>query len=245
MSAPTGASTKRANGPFARGGIPAPVQRSARSHASGPQAGRSHREARPGEARGWAGAVLSGLEWVAFPALGGAAFCLLAMGVVTWLAALAALAAALHRWRRDGDTRCFTGVLAAFPGYWRALWRHALVATAAAAAMLVAIVFLAGRPEPLAIPLLAVQVGALAAFAVYHLALAVVAGHDPAAPQTWRARALVLGFGTPRRGLVLLAALVLAPVLTLPLAVGPLLFGPSVPVLCALALVDRAEAAAR
>jgi uncharacterized membrane protein YesL len=185
--------------------------------------------------------VLHGLEFVAYPAIAGGAFCLLALGVVTWLPALAALAAALDRWRRDGDTRVFTGVLAAFPGYWRALWRHALAATAAPAAMLVAVGFLAGRPEPLAVPLLAVQVGGLAAFAVYHLALAVVAGHDPAAGTTWRARALVLGFGSPRRGLALLAALVLAPVVALPLAVGPLLFGPSLPVLCGLALLDRAD----
>jgi uncharacterized membrane protein YesL len=196
---------------------------------------------RTGEARGWAGAALHGLEWVAYPALGGAAFCLLALGIVTWLPALAAVAAALQRWRRDGDTRCFTGVLRAFPRYWRALWRHALVATAVPAAILVAIVFLAGRPEPLAIPLLAVQVGGLAAFVVYHLALAVVAGHDPAAPASWRARALVLGFGSPRRGLALLAAAVLAPVVALPLAIGPLLFGPSLPVLCGLVLLERAD----
>jgi uncharacterized membrane protein YesL len=196
---------------------------------------------RVGTAPGWAGAALRGLEWVAYPALGGAAFCLLALGVVTWLPALAALAAALHRWRCDGDTRCFTGVLRAFPGYWRALWRHALVATVAPAAILVAIGFLAGRPEPVAIPLLAVQVGGLAAFAVYHLALAVVAGHDPGAPASWRARALVLAFGSPRRGLVLLAAMVLAPLVALPLAVGPLLFGPSIPVLCGLVLLDRSN----
>jgi uncharacterized membrane protein YesL len=196
---------------------------------------------RNGEALGWAGGALHGLEFIAYPAIAGGAFCLLALGVVTWLPALAAVAAALDRWRRDGDTRVFTGVLTAFPGYWRALWRHALVATAVPAAMLVAIVFLAGRPEPLAVPLVAVQVGGLAAFAVYHLALAVVAGHDPAAGATWRARALVLGFGSPRRVLVLLAALVLAPVVALPLAVGPLVFGPSIPVLCGLALLDRAD----
>jgi uncharacterized membrane protein YesL len=182
---------------------------------------------------------LRGLEWVAYPALGGAAFGLLALGVVTWLPALAALAAAMQQWRSAGDTRSFTGVLRAFPRYWRALWRHALVATVVPAAILVAIVFLAGRPEPLAIPLLAVQVGGLAAFAVYHLALAVVAGHDPAARSSWHARALVLGFGSPRRGLVLLAALLLAPVVALPLAVGPLLFGPSLPVLCGLAFLEE------
>jgi uncharacterized membrane protein YesL len=188
---------------------------------------------------------LRGLEFVACPALAGAAFCLLVLGVVTWLPALASVAAALHRWRRDGDTRCFTGVLATFPRYWRALWRHALVATAAPAGMLVAIVFLAGRPEPVAIPLLAVQVGGLAAFAVYHLALTVVAGRFPAAPATWRARALVLAFGSPRRGLALLGALVLAPVLGLPLVLGPLLFGPSLPVLCGLALLEQADSRGR
>jgi len=137
---------------------------------------------RESAAQGWAGAALRGLEFVAYPALAGAAFCLLALGIVTWLPALAAVAGALQRWRRDGDTRCFTGVLAAFPRYWRALWRHALVATVAPAAMLAAIAFLAGRPEPVAIPLIAVQVGGLAAFAVYHLALAVVAGCDTATP---------------------------------------------------------------
>jgi len=205
--------------------------------------GRGDRAARTAgwerEARGWAGAALRGLEFVAYPALAGAAFCLLALGVVTWLPALAAVASALHRWRRDGDTRCFTGVLTAFPGYWRALWRHALVAALVPPAVLAAIVFLAGRPEPVSIPLLAVQVGGLAAFAVYHLALAVVAGTDPDARPAWRARALVFAFGSPRRGLVLLVALLLAPVIGLPLVLGPLLFGPSLPVLCGLALLER------
>ena len=194
---------------------------------------------RNGEASGWAGAALRGLEWVAYPAIAGGGFCLLTLGIVTWLPALAAVAAALDRWRRAGDTRVFTGVLMAFPGYWRALWRHALVATAVPAAMLVAIGFLAGRPEPVAIPLLAVQVGGLAAVAVYHLALAVVAGADPAGRPAWRGRALVLAFGSPRRTAALVAALVLAPVLTLPLAVGPLLFGPTLPVLCGLVLLER------
>src|SRR5206468_2038249 len=70
---------------------------------------------------------------------------------------------------------------------------------------------------------------------------AAVAGADPAAPATWRPRALVLAFGSPRRGLGLLAAFVLAPVLGLPLVLGPLLFGPSLPVLCGLALLERTD----
>ena len=185
--------------------------------------------------------MLRSLEWVAHPALAGAAFCLLSLGVVTWLPALAALASALQGWRRDGDSRCFTAVLAAFPGYWRLLWRHAVVSTAALAALAAVVAFLAGRPEPVAIPLLAVQVGGLAAFVVYHLALAVVAGHDTAVaePGCRRVQALVFAFGSVGRSLALLAAAVLAPVLTLPLAVGPLLLGPSLAVLCGLILLER------
>ena len=187
--------------------------------------------------RGWEGIALRGLEFVAYPALAGAAFCLLCLGVVTWLPALAAVGSAMQGWRRDGDSRCFTGTVLAFPACWRALWRHALVSTAVLAALLVAIGFLAGRPEPVAIPLLAAQGGGLAAFVVYHLALAVVAGDDPAGPV--RKRALVLAFGAPRRSLALLAAAVLAPLLALPLAVGPMLLGPSLSVLCGLVLLDR------
>jgi hypothetical protein len=202
--------------------------------------------ARPESRVGWETTALRGMEHLAYPALAGAAFCLLCLGVVTWLPALAAMAHALERWRSEGDSRCFTGVLAAFPGYWHALWRHAVAATAGPAAVLATATFLAGRPEPVAVPLLAVQVGALAAFAVYHLALAVVAGRDgPAAehPRRWRGRALVLAFGSGRRSLVLLAAVVLAPVVTLPLAVGPFLLGTSLPVVCGLALLDRALSA--
>ena len=195
---------------------------------------------------GWETAALRGMEWIAYPAMAGTAFCLLCLGVVTWLPALAAMAAALDRWRADGDSRCFTGVVAAFPGYWRALWRHAVVSTAGLAALVASAVFLAGRPEPVAIPLFALQAGALAAFVVYHLALAVVAGSDgPGHPRPWRwrARALVLAFGSARRGLALLAAAVLAPALTLPLAVGPFLLGTSLPVLLGLVLLDRATPA--
>ena len=192
---------------------------------------------------GWETAALRAMEWIAYPAMAGAAFCILCVGVVTWLPALAAVAHALHRWRSDGDSRCFTGVVAAFPGYWRALWRHAVISTAGLVALVATAAFLAGRPEAVAIPLFGLQVGALAAALPYHLALAVVAGSDGLGhrrPDRWRVRALDLAFGSAGRGLGLLAVAVLAPVITLPLAVGPFLLGPSLPVLCGLALFDRA-----
>jgi hypothetical protein len=213
-------------------------------HERHPRAVDPHERAvRPRGTGGWEATALRYLEWVAYPALAGLAFCLLSLGVLTWLPALAALASALRRWRRDGDSRCFTGVLTAFPGFWRTLWRHALVSTAGLAALAVAIAFLAGRPEPVAIPLLAVQIGGLAAFVTYHLALAVVAAHDGAAgsPGQWRSRACAFAFGSAGRGFALLAAAVLAPVVALPLAVGPLLLGPSLAVLCGLILLERSE----
>jgi hypothetical protein len=188
--------------------------------------------------------VLRGLEYVAYPALAGAAYTLLCLGVVTWLPALAALAHTLHRWRTDGDGRCFTGVFAAFGGYWTALWRHSLASTAVLAVVVANVVFLAGKwPRPVAAALLMVQLGLLAAATVYHLAVAVLAGRDgPARTATagrdLRRRALVFGFGAWRRGCVLLAVSLLAAPLTLPIVLGPVLYGASLPVLAGLLIAD-------
>jgi len=61
------------------------------------------------------------LEFTAYPALAGAALCVLSLGVITWLPTLAATAAALRQWRAEHDSRCFIAVFAAFPRYWRSL----------------------------------------------------------------------------------------------------------------------------
>ncbi|HYU85366.1 MAG TPA: hypothetical protein VEK80_11235 [Kribbellaceae bacterium] len=193
---------------------------------------------RPG---GWEQATLRALEWVANPALAGAAFCLLCLGVVTWLPALAATAHALHRWRSDGEQRCFAGVFDAFGGYWRILWRDGLVSTAVGVVLVVNMVFLFRQSSPIALAFFAVHLGIAAALVPYHLGLATVAARDPAQAvgvAAWRRQALVLAFGGTR-GLALLAAAVAAPLLTLPIAVGPLLFGPTLPLLLALALAER------
>jgi uncharacterized membrane protein YesL len=194
----------------------------------------------PGSVRFTRG-VLRALEWIANPALAGAAFCLLALGVVTWLPALAATAYALRGWREGDDQRCFTATLAAFAGYWRSLWRHALLSTAGAALLVINLAFLAGQPSPLAFALLAAQVGLGAAAVVYHFALAAVAAqHSPGADaRGWRRQAAVLGFGSPLRGLALLGTLLAVCVATLPLVAGPLLFGPTVPLILALAFARR------
>lgn len=190
----------------------------------------------------WTAYALTVMEWIANPALAGLAFCLLALGIVTWLPALAAAAYALQRWRADGEQRCFAITFAVFGAYWRALWRHSVTVSIAAGVLAANMVFLAGQPSAVAFALLAAQVGIATALWVYHLGLAAVAAvYGPQTqPRTWRRAALTVVFGRPRRGLALLAAAVAAPILTLPVAVGPLLLGTTMPLLVALALARRA-----
>jgi uncharacterized membrane protein YesL len=185
-------------------------------------------------------AVLRALEFVAYPALAGAAFCVLCLGVVTWLPAMAAMASVLRRWWDDGESRCFTGVFAEFPHYWRRLWRHGLVSTAAIAVLAANAVFLADQPSLPAFALLAVQVGIAVALVPYHLALAASAALTPDGDTAqWRSRALLLAFGSAGRGVGLLGAAVTAPVISLVIPFGPLLLGPSLPVLYAVILADQ------
>lgn len=179
------------------------------------------------------------LEFVAYPAVAGAAFVLLSFGVVTWLPALAAMGHALQRWRADGDSRCFTGTFAAFPRYWRALWPYALTATAAVAVLAANTAHLLGRASPVAFVLLAAQAGIAAALAITVVALAACAPLAPDEPATaWARDAFTLGFGSVARGTALLGAVVSAVLLSLAVPLGPLLLGPSVPVLLALSFAD-------
>ncbi|MGW0963422.1 DUF624 domain-containing protein [Streptomyces gelaticus] len=187
---------------------------------------------------GWP-TLLRRLEFVAYPAAAGAAFTVLSLGVVTWLPALAAMGHALQRWRAEGDNRCFTNAFTAFPRYWRALWCHSLVSTAAGIVLAANIVHLLGRPEPWTFVLLAAQVGIAAALAIHHVALAAEAGRSPRGTvRTWSRGALALGFGSAARGTALLGAVISAALLSLVVPLGPLLLGPSIPVLLALSFAE-------
>ncbi|MFE4334561.1 DUF624 domain-containing protein [Streptomyces sp. NPDC056831] len=187
---------------------------------------------------GWP-TLLRRLEFVAYPAAAGAAFTVMSLGVVTWLPALAAMGHALQRWRAEGDSRCFTNAFSAFPQYWQALWRHSLASTAAGIVLTANIVHLLGRPEPWTFVLLAAQVGIVAALVVHHVALAAEAGRSPhGTVRTWSRGALALGFGSAARGTALLGAVISAALLSLVVPLGPLLLGPSVPVLLALSFAD-------
>ncbi|MGW8884165.1 DUF624 domain-containing protein [Streptomyces sp. NPDC055749] len=183
--------------------------------------------------------LLRRLEFVAYPAAAGAAFAVLSLGVVTWLPALAAMGHALQRWREEGDSRCFTNAFSAFPRYWRALWRHGLLSTVAAAVLAANIVYLLGRSEPWTFVVLAAQVGIAAALVIHHVALAASAGLAPeGSVRSWSLGALALGFGSAARGTALLGAVVSAVLLSLVVPLGPLLLGPSIPVLLALSFAD-------
>ncbi|WP_381791846.1 DUF624 domain-containing protein [Streptomyces niveus] len=183
--------------------------------------------------------LLRRLEFIAYPAAAGAACAVLSLGVVTWLPALAAMAHALQRWRTEGDNRVFVNAFAAFPRYWRALWRHGLVSTAAAVVLGANIVYLLSRSEPWTFVVLAAQVGIAAALVIHHIALAAEAGRTPrGSVRTWSAGALALGFGSPARGTALLGAVISAVLLSLVVPLGPLLLGPSIPVLLALSFAD-------
>ncbi|TXL88129.1 DUF624 domain-containing protein [Streptomyces sp. IB2014 016-6] len=187
---------------------------------------------------GWP-TLLRRLEFIAYPAAAGAACAVLSLGVVTWLPALAAMAHALQRWRAEGDNRVFVNAFAAFPRYWRALWRHGLVSTAAAVVLAANIVYLLSRSEPWTFVVLAAQVGIAAALVIHHIALAAEAGRTPrGSVRTWSAGALALGFGSPARGTALLGAVISAVLLSLVVPLGPLLLGPSIPVLLALSFAD-------
>ncbi|MFF5897706.1 hypothetical protein ACFY8O_17460 [Streptomyces argenteolus] len=184
-------------------------------------------------------ALLRRLEFIAYPAAAGAACTVLSLGAVTWLPALAAMAHALQLWRTEGDSRVFANSFAAFPRYWRALWRHGLLSTAAAVVLVANTVHLLGRSEPWAFVVLAAQVGIGAAFVIHHVALAAEAGRvREGSVRGWSAGALALGFGSPARGTALLGAVVSAALLSLVVPLGPLLLGPSVPVLLALSFAD-------
>jgi uncharacterized membrane protein YesL len=182
------------------------------------------------------------MDGLASPVLAGAAFALLCAGVVTWLPALAALAQVMRAWRQDGESRCFAAVFAAFPAQWRALRLDGIAATAVLAMLLANTVFLAGRPSAAGILLLALQLGLLAGFVPYVLALAVVTSSATASQvssATRRREAFDFAFGAPGRGLALLAICVALPLASLPLVLGPVLLAPSLSVLFALPLHDR------
>ncbi len=195
-----------------------------------------------GGGRRWSTALLAGLGYLAHPVQAGAALLLLGCGVVTWLPALAAAAAALHGWRSADDRACFTGTFRHFPHYWHRLWKHSVALTSGVGLLVANVLFLYGRGGPAAALLLA-QLGLIAVAVPYHLALAVVAARDPAgATGDWVRGAAWFAFGSAARGTALLGAAIAAPVLSVVVPAGPLLLGATGPLLIGLIIADGAVA---
>lgn len=192
----------------------------------------------------WSAGLLRALEWVAYPAFAGAAFVILSLGVVTWLPAWAGAAYSLNRWRNEGDPACFANAVAAFRRYLRPLLGQSIIGLVLFTVLAANIGFLAGgRINAARAGLLAGQLGLILVVAVFHLGLAVAAAIEPTADVVrWRRTAMVLGFGAPRRGFTLAVLLLAAPVVTLPIPFGPLLLGPTLPLLAGLAAARRIAA---
>lgn len=188
--------------------------------------------------RRWELGLLRWLEYATVPAFAGAAFWLLALGVVTWLPALAAAARALRGWREEGDTNVFTATLRAFPRYARRLLPLSILSTVAAVLLAVNVLFLAQRPGPVAGPLLWGQLGIGAVCVVFHVHLVVAAARRPDDTAGAWCRAALRGFGSPGASLAVLGAAVAATLLTVVVPLGPLLYGPTVPVLLGLYLAS-------
>lgn len=183
---------------------------------------------------GWENRALRAAACVAVPAMAGAAFCLLTLAVVTWLPALAAAAVALQQWRSDGDTSSFAATLRAFPQAVSTLWRESLALTAVMAVLFANALFLAGRSYGTL--LLPVQLVIAAALILYGVTRA--AAHALAEPGDGRRSACELAFTRPGRTAVLLTVTLGTPLAMLPVPLGPLLLGPTVPLLLALSLAS-------
>ncbi|GAA2180515.1 hypothetical protein GCM10009785_11660 [Brooklawnia cerclae] len=180
------------------------------------------------------------LDYLAYPAMAGVAFVVLALGVVTWLPALAAAGRALDGWRTNGDTSVLTGTFRAFRRYARVLMPHAVVSTLALALLAIDVIFLSGRSGPVALALFMICLGLVLVLLIYHVALAVVAATRPdESVGEWIRGALWFAFGSVTRGTALLGAIVAAPICSLPIPLGPLLFSATAPVLVGLLVLDR------
>jgi uncharacterized membrane protein YesL len=106
--------------------------------------------------------------------LSGIAGFLLALPVVTWLAAAIAVGRALHRWRGEGDDRVFTNTFREFAASWRTGVPLSVAATALVALVAIDWAYLSSRDGPV------VALLAAALVPVCLLLLAVVV-HLPAA----------------------------------------------------------------
>lgn len=194
--------------------------------------------------RGWEDRTLAALAYPANLALAGVAAFLLALPVVTWLAAAVAAGRALHGWLAHDDDRVFTRTFREFAVTWRRTLPASVAATVMALVVLVNMLFLGRQETPVAFVfgMATVPFAVAGMLVACYLPVAAALQRD-AGTRDWMRGAVALAAERPVRSL-LLAAVVAAFSLTCVLAptIVPF-FGLSLPVWLALvtAGVSRTE----
>lgn len=191
----------------------------------------------------------SALRWLSYPAnlaFAGIAAFLLAIPVVTWLAAAVACGRALDSWLRDGDDRVFTNTFRELGRTWRRSLPMSVAATVVVGVLAVDWVFLSNRGGAWATTLAAAMlpVAAVLLMIATYLPAASAVDRD-AGSRRWLRHAASLMFLSPLRSIGLLVVVVTWLVLCL---VVPTIFpflGLSVPaflgLLSARSALDRAS----
>lgn len=128
--------------------------------------------------RGWESVLLAAMVYPANLAFAGLAAFLLAIPVVTWLAAAIAAGRAMHRWLADDDDRVFTNTFAEFRLVWRRTLPASLIATVYLVVLIVNIVFLGDQQSTVAWLFGMATLPVTAAFVLIVVLLPAAAGLD-------------------------------------------------------------------
>jgi uncharacterized membrane protein YesL len=190
---------------------------------------------RGGRRRSWENRALAALAYPANLAFAGVAAFVLALPVVTWLAAAVAAGRALHRWQVHQDDRVFTGTFREFAATWRRTLPASVVATIVVFLLVVNMLFLRTQNTPIAFlfGMATVPVAVAAAMLALYLTVAAALAPDESM-RGWIRAAVALAAARPV-GSLLLVALSGAVVMTCVLlpTIAPF-FGFSVPIWLAL-----------
>jgi uncharacterized membrane protein YesL len=155
--------------------------------------------------RRWEQRTLAFLAYPANLALAGVAAFLLALPVVTWLAACIAVGRALHAWLAEDDHRAFVGTFREFAATWRRSLPASVAATFVVAVLATNVLFLGSQDTPVAFLFGMATIPVAAAVALVVLMLpAAAAWHRDASMGDWLRTAAGLAVARPLGSLVLL-----------------------------------------
>jgi uncharacterized membrane protein YesL len=192
--------------------------------------------------RRWEGRALALLAYPANLALAGVAGFLLALPVVTWLAAWVAAGRALHGWLAEDDHRAFTGTFREFAATWRRTLPASLLATLLVAVLVTNLLFLGSREAPVAYLFAMATIPVAAALTLVFLMLPAAAAADrDASMREWLRSAVRLAVARPLGSLALLAIVAAFALTCVVLPTIVPFFGISLPVWLGLVTAGRAN----